>query len=122
MTEMPLQSNSLEIPGRPFGRMARSVFGYALLMAFMFLPPVVVFLPAAIFHCGIRNGRRATWLALVIGAAIGIGLGVAAANHSGASAADLRLAYGSLASELLAPAHPAMLGLPLGGRGGSVRH
>ena len=113
MTEMPLQSNSLEIPGRPFGRMARSVFGYALLMAFMFLPPVVVFLPAAIFHCGIRNGRRATWLALAIGAAIGIGLGVAAATHSGATAADLRLAYGSLISELLTVAIPAMLVLPL---------
>lgn len=113
MTEMPLQSDSLEIPGRPFGRMARSVFGYALLMAFMFLPPVVVFLPAAIFHCGMRNGRRATWLALLIGAAIGIGLGVAAANQSGATAADIRLAYGSLGSELLTLAIPAMLVLPL---------
>jgi len=113
MTEMPLQSDSLEIPGRPFGRMAWSVFGYALLMAFMFLPPFVVFLPAAIFHCGMRNGRRATWLALLIGATIGIGVGVAATSQSGATAADLRLAYGSFGSELLTLAIPAMLMLPL---------
>jgi len=113
MTEMPLQTESLGMPDRPFGRIVRSVFGYSLLMAFMFFPAVVVFLPAVIFHCGIRNGKRATWLALLIGAAIGLSLGAAAANHPGVTSDELRLAYASLASEFLTLALPAMLVLPL---------
>jgi uncharacterized protein YybS (DUF2232 family) len=121
MTEMPMQSETLEIPGRPFGRMVRSVSGYALLMALMFLTPLVVFLPAALFLCGIRNGRRATWLALAAGAVIGIGIGIgaAAANHPGATAGDIRLTYAYLAFELLALALPAMIVFPLLERGAS---
>ncbi|HJW94336.1 MAG TPA: DUF2232 domain-containing protein [Thermoanaerobaculia bacterium] len=113
MTDMPLQPASLEIPERPFGRVVRSVFGYALLMAFMFFPPVIVFMPAAIFHCGIRNGRRATWLALTIGSIIGIALGVLTAHQPGATIGEIRLTYAYLASTLFALALPAMLALPL---------
>jgi hypothetical protein len=119
MTEMPMQSEPLEIPGRPFGRMVRSVSGYALLMALMFLTPLVVFLPAALFLCGIRNGRRATWLALAAGAVVGIGIGAAAANHPGATSGDVRLTYAYLAFEVLALALPAMLVFPLLERGAS---
>lgn len=119
MTDMPMQSDSLEIPERPFGRMIRSVFGYALLMALMFLTPLVVFVPAALFLCGIRNGRRAAWLALLIGAVAGIGIGAAAVNHPGATAGDIRLTYAYLAFELLALALPAMLVFPLMERGAS---
>lgn len=114
MTEMPLQSDSLEMPGRPFGQMARSVFGYVLLLALTFFPPMFVFLPAAVFHCGIRNGRRATWVALALGATIGIGLAaVTVAHQPGVTVAELRLAYASLAGELFTLALPAMLVLPL---------
>ena len=113
MTEMPLQPDSLEIPERPFGRVVRSVFGYALLMAFMFFPPIIVFMPAAIFHCGIRNGRRATWLALTIGSVLGIALGVVAAHQPGATPAEIRLTYAYLAGTLLGLAVPAILALPL---------
>jgi hypothetical protein len=113
MTDMPLQPESLEIPERPFGRIVRSVFGYALLMAFMFFPPVIVFMPAAIFHCGIRNGRRATWLALLIGSVLGIAIGVVAAHQPGATPSGIRLEYAYLAATLLALALPAIIALPL---------
>jgi hypothetical protein len=119
MTDMPMQSDSLEIPERPFGRMIRSVLGYALLMALMFLTPLVVFVPAALFLCGIRNGQRAAWLALLIGAVAGIGIGAAAVHHPGATAGDIRLTYAYLAFELLALALPAMLVFPLMERGAS---
>ena len=35
MVDMPLQTDPVSLPGRPFGRMARSVAGYTLLSALM---------------------------------------------------------------------------------------
>src|SRR3954452_2116710 len=103
MTEMPLQSEPLEIQARPAGRIAWGVFGYALLMAFMFLPPVAMFLPATIFNCDIRNGRRKTWLVFAMAMTIvGLGLAATALNYPGAIPEDLRLTYAYLAAEALA--------------------
>jgi hypothetical protein len=53
------QSEPVMVPGRPFGQRARSVAAYALLTALMMITPMLVFVPAALFHCAIRNGRRA---------------------------------------------------------------
>jgi hypothetical protein len=113
MTDMPLQGEPLVMPDRPFGRIVRSVFGYALLTALMFLTPLFIFLPAALFHCAIRNGRRAAWIALLIGSAIGIGLGSLAAIQPGAAAGNARLDVAFLIATFMSLALPAMLVLPL---------
>jgi hypothetical protein len=110
MTGMPLQGEPLMIPDRPFGRIVRSVLGYAVLTALMFLTQVMlVFMPAAVFHCGVRNGRRAAWIATFAG----FGLALLAAVTSATSAAEARMAIAYLAAECLALAVPALLVLPL---------
>jgi Predicted membrane protein (DUF2232) len=111
--DMPLQTEPMLLPGRPFGRVVRSVAGYALLTALAFRPPMIVFLPAVLFHCDARNGRRAAWTSLLIGALIVIGIAAAMASMPGASAAETRSTIAALAGELLAIALPAMLVLPL---------
>src|SRR5437588_378233 len=65
MTETSLQNET--IAGRTLGRAARYIVGYAILIAVMLVSPLFVFLPAALFHCIIRNGRRITWTSLFIG-------------------------------------------------------
>jgi hypothetical protein len=112
MTDTPLQHEPVALPGRPFGPTARSVAGYSLLTAMMFLSPLFVFLPTALFHYGIRIGRRAAWLILFLGAGVGIAIGVASAKQVGTGAGDARMEYACLAAELLALALPAMLVLP----------
>ena len=54
-----LQSEHVALPGRPTGRQVKSVAAYSLLVALMMAAHMLVFLPAALFHCAIRNGRRA---------------------------------------------------------------
>jgi Predicted membrane protein (DUF2232) len=46
------------------GRTVRSVLGYAVSTALMFISPLVLFVPAALLNCILRNGRRAAWVAL----------------------------------------------------------
>src|SRR5512140_647607 len=65
-----LQQDPVTIPVRPFGPVVRSVAGYGLLLGVMFVSPLFVFVPAAIFHCGIRNRRWAAVAALAIGTAL----------------------------------------------------
>src|SRR5215212_6199411 len=60
------QSEPVLLPGRPFGRQVRSVIGYSLLTALMIVTPMLVFVPSALLHCAIRNGRRAAWVVLVL--------------------------------------------------------
>src|SRR5258706_862933 len=69
MTETSLQHDQpATIPVRSFGKRVRSMAGYTIVTALMFVPPLVVFLPASLLHCGLRNGRRAAWLLLVLSA------------------------------------------------------
>lgn len=64
MIEMSLQqSEPVALPHRSPGRQVRSVAVYSLLTALMIITPMLVFVPAALFHCAIRNGRRAAWMA-----------------------------------------------------------
>ena len=72
MIEMSLQqSEPVALPHRSPGRQVRSVAAYSLLTALMIITPMMVFVPAALFHCAIRNGRRAAWMtgALALGIA-----------------------------------------------------
>jgi hypothetical protein len=108
------QSDPIALPDRPFGRVARSVIGYALLTALMIITPMVVFVPAALLHCAIRNGRRAAWAALTIAAAI-VALYVAAIPA--ATPAEANMAWSYLAAVALAIALPSMAAIPMVERG-----
>ena len=64
MSNASLQpGDTMTLPARPFARVARSVAGYGVATALMLVSPLLVFAPASIFHCAMRNGRVAAWLA-----------------------------------------------------------
>lgn len=102
------QSEPVALPQRPMGRQVRSVAAYALLTALMIITPILVFVPAAVFHCAIRNGRRATF------AMTAIALIIAAAYINAAhTAQSLMMAWSALAGVALAVVVPALAVLPL---------
>ncbi|HEX7705150.1 MAG TPA: DUF2232 domain-containing protein [Thermoanaerobaculia bacterium] len=104
------QSEQVDLPGQPNGKLARSLAGYSLLTALMIITPMLVFVPAALLHCGIRNGRRAAWV--VLGGAIAL----AAIYVAVVPAADTRaalMAWSYIAGIALAVAVPTIAALPL---------
>lgn len=108
------QSEPVLLPGRPFGRQVRSVIGYSLLTALMIVTPMLVFVPAALLHCAIRNGRRAAWVVLVLSLALASLYGAAVP----ASAPDAQnMAWSYLAGVALAITLPAMAAIPMVERG-----
>jgi hypothetical protein len=117
VTETSLQHEPVPLPGRSAGQMVRGVAGYAMLMALLLLSPLFVFLPAALFHCGIRNGKRAVWSALILGAAAAAMLTVQSAHAPGTTTADALTTYSFLIALVLGIAMPAMIVLPLVARG-----
>jgi len=118
MTETSLQHDQpVAAPVRSFGKQARSLAGYTILGALMFVSPLRVFLPAALFHCGIRNGRRAAWLMLVLSTAIA-GMIVYGSLQAG-KAAEVPISYSYLLGIFLAVALPAMAIMPMVERGES---
>ena len=117
MTETSLHHEPVPLPGRSAGQMVRGVAGYAMLMALMFITPLFVFVPAALFHCGIRNGKRVAWSALVLGAALAGLLAIQTAHVPGTTAADALMGYSYLIALVLGIAVPAMIVLPLVARG-----
>lgn len=108
------QSEPVLLPGRPFGQQVRSVIGYALLTALMIVTPMLVFVPAALLHCAIRNGRRAAWAVLVLALAV-TSLYAVAVPASAPDAQKMTWAY--LAGVALAIALPAMAAVPMVERG-----
>ena len=106
------QSEPISLPGRPFGRVVRSVIGYSLATALMIITPMLVFVPAALLHCAIRNGRRAAWTALSIAVLI-----AALVVLLPAKAATASMAGSFLAAVTLAVAVPSMVALPMVERG-----
>jgi Predicted membrane protein (DUF2232) len=116
MIETSLQHDEpVAIPARSFGKQARSMAGYTIVTALMFVSPLFVFIPASLFHCGIRNGRRAAWLLLVLSALLAALLVYPSAAT--ATAADASTSYGYLLGLFLAIAVPALVVLPLVERG-----
>src|ERR1700690_3185751 len=116
MTETSLQHDEPVVtPVRSFGKRARNMAGYTILAALMFISPLRVFLPAALFHCGIRNGRRAAWMVLALASAVAF-LIVNVSLRAG-SAAEVPITYGYLLGIFLAIALPAMAVLPMVERG-----
>ena len=109
------QSEPVALTERPTGRLVRSVAGYALLTALMIVTPMLVFVPAALLHCGIRNGRRAAWAALALAAALA-GLYVASVPaEAEPDAAYMVWTY--VAGVVLAIGLPSVMALPLVERG-----
>jgi hypothetical protein len=113
MTDTSLQSEPAAIPVRTFGRSVRHVAGYAILIAVMLVSPLFVFLPAALFHCATRNGRRIAWIALFIGAALAGAVIVAGANSPQVTLAEANMSVAYLAALILAVALPSMAVLPM---------
>ena len=108
------QSEPVLLPGRPFGRQVRSVIGYSLLTALMIITPMLVFVPAALLHCAIRNGRRAAWVLLVLSLAIA---SLYAASIPAAPPDAQKMAWSYLVAVALAITLPAMAAIPMVERG-----
>ena len=102
------------LPSRPLGRQVRSVVAYSLLTALMMITPMLVFVPAALMHCAIRNGRRAAWAALVLAVVIASLYGSAV---PGTDPNLQKMTWALLAGVVLAIALPAMAAVPLVERG-----
>ncbi|MBK5258794.1 MAG: DUF2232 domain-containing protein [Thermoanaerobaculia bacterium] len=105
------QTEPATLPVPPTGRIGRSVLAYGVGTALMLVSPLLVFAPAALFHCAMRNGRRAAWGAFAIAATLS---GLYFAQVASVSSADAaKIAYTSLAAVILAIALPSMATLPL---------
>lgn len=109
------QSEPATLHGRPFGRQVRSVAGHALVAALIFVPQLFVFLPATVFHCSLRNGRRAAWAALALGTLL-----AAALSLPGAPVADRNSVIGYLVALLFGLGLPAAVLIPLVERGAGI--
>ena len=109
------QSEPVLLPDRPFGQQVRSVIGYSLLAALMMITPLLVFLPAVLLHCAIRNGRRAAWAVLVLSVAIAFIFYAPAA----ASPDEGKMAWSFLMGISLAIVLPAVAAIPMVERGES---
>jgi hypothetical protein len=107
-------SDPVALPGPPFGRLLRNVAGYSLLTALMMVTPMLVFVPAALLHCAIRNGRRVAWLVGIV--SVGLAVAYTAALPAPSLAAD-RLAWATVAALALAVVLPALALAPLVDRG-----
>jgi hypothetical protein len=70
MTAADTQRQPAVVQPRTLGQTIRSVVGYAFSTALMFISPLVLFVPAALLNCILRNGRKAAWIALAGAAAI----------------------------------------------------
>jgi hypothetical protein len=102
---------TMPIPVRPFGRIARSVAGYGLATALMLVSPLLVFAPASLFHCAMRNGRRAAWTAAALATTLA---GLYFAQASSSSPSDqMKMGYASFIGITLAITLPSLLALPL---------
>jgi hypothetical protein len=117
VTETSVHHEPVPLPGRSAGQTARSVAGHGVLVALMLISPLFVFIPAALFHCGIRNGKRIAWSALLVAAALAGLLAVQSANAPGTAIADAEMGYSYLLALILGIAVPAMVVLPLVARG-----
>jgi hypothetical protein len=112
-----LQHEPVALPARSFARVTLSVLGYALLMAVMFFTPLNVFVPAAIFACGVRNGKTATIAPVVFAALTYLSVHTAAVNIVHIPPADAMLDLAWLFTLIAAISLPSFIALPLVERG-----
>jgi uncharacterized protein YybS (DUF2232 family) len=119
-TSLPPSAENLSeagfLPQRSFGRMLRSISGYSLLTALMIVTPMLVFVPAALMHCALKNGRRASWMAGIVAVTLAF---LYVGMVPSANAETMKMAWTYVAAVALAVALPAMTALPLVERGES---
>lgn len=108
------QSEPVLLPGRPFGRQVRSVVGYSVLTALLIVTETLVFVPAALLYCAIRNGRGAAW-AVLASSAVMASLRAAWLPAAAPGTADMAWSY--LAAVVLALGLPSMAAVPMVERG-----
>ena len=96
----------------PAARPGRVAVGYGVATALMLISPLLVFAPAALFQCALRNGRRVTWAAFAVAVSLTTLYFVQLANASDTAAAS-RMAFASLAAVVLSIAVPSMAALPM---------
>lgn len=115
MTDVTLPGT--DAPVRSLGKRAGSTALYALLAALMLVTPLLVFLPAVLLHCGIRNGRRASWIVLFVSTALALLLVIPGAAAPGTTPAQAHSGFAALYGAVLAVGVPALVVLPLIERG-----
>jgi len=108
------QSDPVTLPDRSLGRVVRSVIGHSLLTALMIVSTIFIFVPAMLFHCAIRNGRRAAWLTLLLSMAMAALYFVAVPVSS---ATEMKMVWSYVAAMLFAIGLPSMIVLPMVERG-----
>jgi hypothetical protein len=106
------RSESVSLPPiRPFGRVVRSVAAYGVVTALMMVSPLLVFVPAALFHCAMKNGRKAVYVAASIAVLL---VGFYFAQVASVSAGSARnMAYASFAFLVLSVVVPSLAAIPL---------
>ena len=97
-------------------RHARIAVGYGVATALMLVTPLLVFAPAALFQCALRNGRRVAWGAFTVAIVLTALYFMQVANVSDALGAS-RFAWASLAALVLSIAVPSMAAMPMVERG-----
>ncbi len=102
------------LPSRPSGRQGRSLAAYALLTTLMVVASMPVFVPAALLHCAVRNGRRAAWAALLLTVVM---ISLYGAIAPAQTPAFQHALWASLAGVILTIAIPTMAAIPLVERG-----
>ena len=121
MTETSIHPEPLAPPIRPAGKRVLSTAAYAMLAAATLLvQPIAVFLPAALLHCGVRNGRRAVWAVFLFMTVLAA---LFAFSLAGTTEIPRPLANDVIASYLLLVltiALPATLATPLVERGEGI--
>jgi hypothetical protein len=100
----------------PSMRSTRTAVAYGVATAVMLISPLLVFAPAALFHCAIRNGRRVTWGAFAVAVLLTTLYFAQVANVTTVPAAS-QMAWASLAALVLSIAVPSMAAMPLVERG-----
>ena len=111
MTESSLShGETMSVPERPFSRarVARSVAGYGIATALMLITPLLVFAPASLFHCAMRNSRVAAWSAALVATGLA-GL----VTQIVTSPADAKLTTASYLGIVLSVVVPTVAAMPL---------
>lgn len=118
MIDTPLpQSEPVMLPSRPQGRVGLSIALHAIGTALMILTPLLVFVPAAVFHCAMRNGRRAAWIAAVLAAGLLIAFYFVPVASVVKTAEEANMSWAFFAAVMLAIALPSLTAIPLVERG-----
>ena len=117
MTDVTLHGEPVSAPVRSFGKRAVSTALYALVAALALVTPLLVFLPAVLLHCGIRNGKRAAWIVMIVATALALLLVIPGASSSQSTPAQANSGYAALYGAVLAIGLPALLVLPMVERG-----